>query len=264
MPETEEQKPKSMLTDVLIMGFLIYAGLGLLLFFYQRGFIYYPTPEVRMEGLLNEELAHSGESIRINVLNPGKPSAIIYFGGNAEAVAYNAPEFSQVFPDFTSYFMNYRGYGGSSGKPSEAALYADALALYDQVHSRHEQLVVMGRSLGTGVATYLAANRQVYRLVLITPFDSIQSVASSQFPIYPVGMMLKDKYDSISRVPRLSAPALLLIARNDEVINASHGRRLAAAFPADQVEVHELGEAGHNTISYRPEFYPLIRQFLDK
>src|SRR5260370_41081884 len=90
--------------------------------------------------------------------------ALIYFGGNAEDVSLNMPSLSAGFPDSAIYLLHYRGYGGSSGRPSEGALFADALTLFDQVHSKHPDVDVVGRSLGSGIAVYVASLRPVTRL----------------------------------------------------------------------------------------------------
>jgi len=241
---------------------MVYLGLGLLLTINQSSYIYFPTPEVHIKWVSARSMQNAGETIRIDVVNEGQPKALLYFGGNAEAVAYNAPTFRQLFPDYTLYLMNYRGYGGSTGKPDEASLYADALALFDMVSREHQSISTIGRSLGSGVATYLASKRQVDRLVLVTPFDSITNVAARQFPVYPVSIMLREKYDSISRVADIRAKTLILIADNDRVIGASHGHKLAAAFPATQVVKHMLQNEGHNSVSSNPQYYELMRDFL--
>jgi pimeloyl-ACP methyl ester carboxylesterase len=263
MSDPGDKTSNNPVARLLIMVVLVYLGFGLLLYVNQRGFIYFPTPPVTLEGITALTIQNNGESIRVDVVNAGQSRALIYFGGNAEAVAYNAPALRQVFGNYTIYLMNYRGYGGSTGEPAEESLYSDALALFDQVSATHESVSVIGRSLGSGVASYLASQKAVHQLVLVTPFDSIESVAASQYPVYPISIMLWDKYDSISRVPAIQAKTLILIAINDYIVPASHGRKLASAFPEQQVTTVELSNAGHNTVSDNPRYYLLMRQFLD-
>ena len=114
--------------------------------------------------------------------------------------------------------MHYRGYGGSAGAPSEAALLEDARTLFDQVHARHADVVAMGRSLGTGVAVRLASERPVSRLVLVTPYDSLQDIAVRQYPYFPVRWLLRERFDSGRVAARVTAPTLILAADGDEVI----------------------------------------------
>ena len=119
--------------------------------------------------------------------HPG-PRALIYFGGNAEDVSLTRAELAVLLPDTPLYLLHYRGYGGSEGSPSEAALRADARALHAHVAERHSAVTVVGRSLGTGPAVHLAATRPVQRLVLLVPFDSLLAVARGAMPRLPVDL----------------------------------------------------------------------------
>lgn len=240
----------------------VYIGLGIVLYLGQSAFIYYPTPEIKLRGLQVMQFSSDGTRVNVHVVNPGNSQALIYFGGNAEAVAFNAPQFSRSFPDHTAYLMNFRGYGGSEGRPQETALYRDALSLYDQVNDDHEHISAVGRSLGSGIATYLAAERELARLVLITPFDSLVNVAFSHYPIYPVSVMLREQYDSLSRVPRISEQTLILIAEHDRIIKPAHAHELARAFPSGQATTVVLPGTGHNTVDASEQYYRVIHDFL--
>ena len=110
--------------------------------------------------------------------------------------------FRAAFPDRSLFLVNYRGYGGSSGQPSEAALFADALAIFDHVRREHSEIAVMGRSLGSGVAVLVASERPVEQLVLVTAFDSLVNVAREYLRWLPVGRLLRDRYDSATSCVR--------------------------------------------------------------
>lgn len=251
---------KSLLMVVAVLLFA-YLCLGLFLYLFQRGFIYLPRPEVSGFQASNFRLESGGEVLKIWVLNKDNDNAIIYFGGNAEAVEYNIGEFEQVFAGRTVYLMNYRGYGGSTGEPTELGLYADALALYDSVKSRHGGIFVMGRSLGSGVATYLATEREVKKLALITPFDTIESIARTSFPIFPVSLLLKDKFDSISRAKNIASQTMILMAEFDQVVPGKLTKRLAEEFNATQTTVKVLPDTHHNSISAHPNYHQLLSEF---
>jgi uncharacterized protein len=191
---------------------------------------------------------------------------LIYFGGNAEEVtgfALDAAELAGV----SLALFNYRGYGASGGTPSEAALYEDALAIYDFVASQPgvdpKRIIAMGRSLGSGVATYLAAQRQVSAVVLVTPYDSLGAVAQAAYPYVLVGPLLRHPFDSLARAPRIEAPMLALVAANDTVIPPAHAGRLVAAWkgPASAVV---LDRAGHNDVHGHPNYWRSLRGFLAK
>ncbi|MGC9352089.1 MAG: alpha/beta hydrolase, partial [Sulfurovum sp.] len=208
--------------------------------------------------------SNEGETIRVITLNEGKPKAMIYFGGNGESVAYSAENFYENFPDHTVYLVNYRGYGGSSGRPTQAGLFSDALAIYDKLKKDHQQITAVGRSLGSGIAVYLAAQREIEKLVLITPYESIQSVAQKIYPIFPMALILRDKYRSLDYVEKISAKeTLMLIAEEDMVIDPSHAYSLAEKFDDKKITIEVIEGKGHNTISYDRRYYPLLKAFIE-
>ena len=155
--------------------------------------------------------------------------------------------------------MHYRGYGGSSGKPSEAALVADALALFDKVNTEHQNITVVGRSLGSGVAVHLASLRPVARLILVTPYDSLQDLAARQFPYFPVRWLLRDKFESWRYAPLISVPTLIVAAEHDDVIPRTSTETLYKRFRAGVASFKVVTGTGHNSISESPEYLPLLR-----
>nr|WP_319588188.1 alpha/beta hydrolase [uncultured Desulfobulbus sp.] len=187
------------------------------------------------------------------------PDALLYFGGNAEDVSSSLPSLAQAFPDHALYLPHYRGYGGSSGKPSETALFADALALFDKAKNEHSKIVVIGRSLGSGVAVYLASQRPVARLVLVTPYDSIQGLATRQFPYLPVHWLLLDKFESGKYAPKVTAPTLVIAAEHDEVIPRASTEALCTRFSGGVAALKVVGGTGHNTISESPAYIALMQ-----
>jgi uncharacterized protein len=234
----------------------------ILLFANQRSHIYYPVPESSSTIARSMRLQNGGEDLKIWVMPRPGPRAILYFGGNAEDVAYSLEGFSKAYPSHSLYLINFRGYGGSSGRPTENGLQDDALAVFDQVHELHPRISVIGRSLGSGVATYLASLREVDRLVLVTPFDSLVKVAGEHFPWLPVALLMRDRYDSASRASSIRAPVLIVIAGADEIIPRARSDALAAAFVPAQVRVTVLDGAGHNEIDSRPQYLESIAEFL--
>jgi len=242
-----------------MMAIRIYIIIGLFLFLRQRKMIYYPTEPLE-HGFMEKTIENEGEEIKIIVLNPEQDSAIIYFGGNAENVLYSTLDFQQLTSN-TVYLVNYRGYSGSTGKPTEKGLYSDALALYDNITTNHTNISVIGRSLGSGVATFLASQRPVSRLMLATPFDSLQSIAQAQFWIYPSSIILQDKYRSIDRVKNIDAKTLILIAENDQLVPYKNSENLVNAFPEKQVDVKIIKNRGHNDISNSIEYMNALNSF---
>ena len=119
----------------------------------------------------------------------------------------------------------------------------------------------MGRSLGSGVAVYVAINRKVARMILATPYDSIENVAQDKYPIFPIRILLKDKFESWRRAPLVRAATLVLIAGDDQVVPRSNSDRLIAQFRV-RPDVVVIGQAGHNTISVKSGYAQAIRVFL--
>jgi len=169
------------------------------------------------------------------------------------------PSFSAAFPNYAIYLLHYPGYGGSSGSPSETAILADALALFDRVHAEHQNIVVIGRSLGSGVAIRVASLRPVTRLVLVTPFDSLQNVAAQHYPYFPVRWLLRDKFESWRFAPKIVAPTRIIVAEEDEIIPRASTDRLRAHFKDGVVSYVVVPGVGHNTISDSPDYLSLLK-----
>ena len=241
---------------------LIYLCAAAYLFFVQRSLLYFPPPP-NHHGYPEESFLFEEARVQVIVLNKGHQNAILYFGGNAEAVERNAPSFMKNFPNHMLYLMQYRGYGNSTGEPTEANLYADSLIVFDKIKQRHHSISVIGRSLGSGVATYLAANRKIHKLALITPYDSIEAMAQSLFPLFPMSILLQDKYNALAHAQQIKAPTLLLIAENDQTIPLAHSQKLANAFAYFQALSVIIPDSNHNNISYHPLYITQLQQFIN-
>lgn len=249
---------KPIVSFVAFVAF-VYIALCVLLFFFQRSLLYYPQPRAKGERSATMALPVPGAELVISLRSHDGPNAIVYFGGNGEDVAYNLPAFSDAFPEHALYLMNYRGYGGSTGSPTEQAIHRDAQALFDWVHARHPHVVVMGRSLGSGVAIRLASERPAARLVLITPYSSIVELGARQFPYFPVRWLAQDKYESWRYAPRITVPTLLVAAENDEIIPRASTEDLYSRFAPGVASLRVIPGVGHNTISANPSYLASLR-----
>jgi pimeloyl-ACP methyl ester carboxylesterase len=239
---------------------LVYVGLCVALFFFQRSMIYFPQPRAANASAATIALRSGDHDVIVTTRPHAGADALIYFGGNAEDVTQNLPDLSRTFPEHAIFLMHYRGYGGSGGSPSEAALFADALALFDRVHANHGNVLVIGRSLGSGVAVHLASVRPVARLVLVTPYDNLEDLAASRFPFFPVRWLLRDKFDSRTYAARVSAPTLLIGAEHDEVIPVRSAELLATRFRPGVATLEVLPGTNHNNISEHPRYLALLEQ----
>jgi pimeloyl-ACP methyl ester carboxylesterase len=250
------------LLSLLALAALAYLGLVAWVYATQRAQIYFPVPERRHPGV--EALWLENDAGRIKVWHVARAGdrALIYFGGNAEDVSGNIESFASAFPGHSVFLVNYRGYGGSTGRPSEDGLNADALEVFDHVQQAHGDIAVVGRSLGSGVAVALASKRPVDRLVLVTAYDSLVNVAREYFGWLPVGLLLKDRYDSAGLARAVDAPVLLVIAAEDEVISRPRSEALAGAFAPGQVRKAIVQGATHNTLDLSPGYLGVVQDFL--
>jgi hypothetical protein len=264
------------LRSVMRVGVLVYIGLSVLLYLFQDRLLFHPQP---LSPAAAERVARSAPqaaAIQITAsdgtqlhgwlsLPPSTPAPmIIYFGGNAEEVSWMVPQVPR-WPGWAAACVNYRGFGQSAGSPSEEALFADALRIYDALVARPEidktRVVAFGRSLGTGVAVHLAAERKLQGLFLATPYDSIRALAQERYPVVPVGLLLRHPFDSLARVPSLKLPALVIAASEDRMIPPAHARRLFDAL-AQPKRWQLLQDADHGSIVDDKRYWRHIDAFL--
>ena len=199
--------------------------------------------------------------------NAGEPSPrglVIYFGGNAEEVSGQMFDAEQLAP-WSVAAVNYRGYGLSGGDPGEAEFAADAVAVYDRLAARGDvdpdRIVIFGRSLGSGVAVQLAARRPVRAVMLVSPFDSLRSIARRQYPVVPVSLLLKHPFDSLALAPKIESPLLVLAGDRDTLIPPALSRRLHDGWTGPK-RWELFPGADHNDISAHPRYWPAMREFL--
>jgi uncharacterized protein len=264
-----------MLSSVVTVVAIVAIGFPLLMYLMQDQLLFYPRPlsepqraSIKQRFPAVEEVVLHAQGDRLQAWHvkglPGKP-LVIYFGGNAEDVSWMIGEARERAPGIGWLLVSYRGYGGSEGSPSEATITADALRWYD--HAVKElgatKVIVFGRSLGSGAAVFLASERKISSVVLVSPFDSLVEVAKHHYPYLPVRLMLRHPFDSIDRAPKLAMPLLCIAAAQDEVIPLAHSRRLYEAW-AGPKQWLKLEGADHNGTDGIPAFWPAITAFLQQ
>ena len=188
---------------------------------------------------------------------------LIYFGGNAEEASRHIHD-AEAFAPWSVAAFNYRGYGLSEGRPGEAALIADALVIHDLLAQREDidptRIVVFGRSLGTGVAVQLAAVRPVRAVVLVSPYDSLRSLARKQYPFIPVSLLLEHPFDSLAHAPGIETPVLIVAGERDRLIPPAFSRRLHDAW-AGPKRWTLIADADHNDIHALPAIHDFLAAF---
>jgi fermentation-respiration switch protein FrsA (DUF1100 family) len=226
--------------NILFIAVAVYAAILALLYLTQRRMMYVPDRSriaPALAGFTKAEAqeirTQDGETLVAWYAEPapGKP-VILYFHGNAGQLANRAQRFDRLTEDGTGLLaLSYRGYGGSTGSPSENALVSDARLAYERLRSSGiapERIVLIGESLGTGVAVALAAEVKIAALVLEAPFSSTVDVAADIYWMFPVRLLMKDQFRSDLRISGVKAPLLVIHGTADRVIPLRFGERIYA------------------------------------
>jgi len=252
-----KRKTKRMLAIVAS----VYLAVCVLVFVFQRRLIYMPGRDIEFTptdvGLAYDEVRlRTNDGVMIvgwyapaDLDGPGPGRTVLYFHGNAGNISGRLPEMKTwVGLGYDVFMVDYRGYGLSEGSPSETGLYVDAEAawayLVKERGRRPEQIVIVGRSLGGAVAIELATRHRPAALVVESTFTSFPSVGQRQFRLLPVKLLMRDRFDSISKVGRISCPKVFTHGTDDRLIPIAMGRKLYEAARPPKLFIETPG--GHN------------------
>lgn len=251
-----------MLKLVVLLG-LAYFGVVALLFFSQDWLLFPGTglPSQRLDRpRMPERLTlpvGDGAELHGMLLRAPHDSAdlLIGFGGNAQDAEMLAQGLAADFPNLHTAVFHYRGYGPSTGRPSEAALLADALAIHDMLTERLRpaRTYAIGISLGSAVAAWLSQERRLAGVMLITPFDSIEAVAKQSYFWVPVGLLLRHRFPSIEFMAGNRTPVAVIAAEQDLVVRPERTEALVEALE-NMVFHRVLAGAAHNTLYQLPAY----------
>ena len=263
-----------MLKALIIAVVLVYGAAMAVMFLAQRSFLYFPDAKrtsPQSVGLVSvqERVLDTADGEKViawyGSAKPGQPT-LLYFHGNGGSLEFRAERIRKYLALGRGvYMMSYRGYSGSTGSPSETANLADAALAYDDLRRlgvAASDIIVYGESLGTGVAVAIAGEKPCAGLILDSPYTSIVERAGQLYPWLPVGLLLKDRYDSLSRIGKVSVPLLIVHGDQDDVIPVEMGRRLFAAAHQPK-ELAIIKGAGHNN-HWEFGSYDLINTWIDK
>jgi hypothetical protein len=269
---------KKLIKFFKIIGIIIlvlYVSICALLYFNQDDLLFHPQPTSNQE--VTETLKSYPEFDTLSFVMKDanrtcgyiskdtikeKLPLVLYFGGNAEEVSHLA-DYKTYFPNTIMVLMNYRSFGLSQGVISEKTMFGDALEVYDKLITNPEidanNVIVIGRSIGTGVATYLSSQRKVNATVLITPYENMIDVAFEKYPFVPISLLIKHRFESDTYAPNISTPMLALISANDQIIPKHHAYKLKEAWKG-KTEALEVIE-DHNSIMNNEEVWKKIESF---
>ncbi|MFN2353384.1 MAG: alpha/beta hydrolase [Desulfopila sp.] len=254
------------LKQIVLIGLLLYSALLLFLYFQQKKFIFFPTrahheaPQHSVEFTLRHDNVVLQGWLFQEKYAPDR--LIFYYGGNAEDIYYAVEQFQQ-YGDTAALFVNYRGYGASTGSPGQQEIFKDALAVFDEVTQRYrpKKVFVMGRSLGSGVAGHVASRRPVDGAILITPFDSIEAIAGRRFFFLPVSLLLRHPFRLIDSAAQFTAPSLIIYGGNDSTVLPAQTERLIENIRGEKKSVL-IEDAEHNNIDMFDRYHLEILQFI--
>ena len=255
----------------LIGAIVLFGGFVAFMYVAQRSMMYFPdtqrTPPADAGLRDAEEVVldtADGEKVIVWHLPPrGSKPVVLYFHGNAGALVNRVDRFRALTSDGTGLVaLSYRGYGGSTGSPSEAGLIADATAAYEFAAARYpaERIVLFGESLGTGVAVVLASERKVGRVILQAPFTSAVDIGAAAYPFLPVRLLMKDQFRSDERIGKVKTPLLILHGAFDRVVPVALGERLLA-LANEPKRLVRFSRGGHNDLDSQGA-QAAVREFL--
>jgi fermentation-respiration switch protein FrsA (DUF1100 family) len=255
-------------------AFAVYVVLVGALYVFQRHLLYLPGGRQPALGALAalgvrevSVTTADGLSLLSWYLPPrdGRP-VIAYFHGNGGHIGYRAERLRWfAHYGYGALMLEYRGYGGNPGSPSETGLHSDGAAALDFLASHgipSNRVVLYGESLGSGVAVRLAAQREVAGLILEAPFTSVAEVAQYHYSFMPAAAMIWDRFDSLSWIGKVKAPILFLHGERDRVVPIRFGRALFDAAPEPK-EFWSAREAGHETLAQFGAFEAVL-SFLER
>jgi uncharacterized protein len=241
-----------------LLGLLVaYLLLVIAAYYVQRRLMYFPdtarvTPASIGLANVTERVLETPDGERVIAwyapARPGQPT-ILYFHGNGGSLEARSERVRKyVGRGHGMFMMTYRGYGGSTGVPSERANVADAKLAYDTLVNegvRGGDIIVYGESLGSGVAVQVAAEREVGGLILDAPYTSTVDVAELAYPYLPARWLMTDRYETLRHLRELKAPLLVVHGEKDTIIPIAMGRRVHAA-ASGAAEIVTFPQAGHS------------------
>lgn len=231
------------------------------LYAFQRQLLYFPDtnrPEPSLVGVPGVEVLQLVAADGIPLLAWYAPPAhkddfvVLYLHGNAGNIGYRAEHLRRmVAAGWGVLLLEYRGYGGNPGAPSENGLLLDAragIAALRRNGVAPERTLIWGESLGTGIAVKIAIEQPVAALLLESPYTSVEALARSHFPLVPVGLLLQDRFDSLGRIAAVHVPLLVMQGGRDRIVPPEMGRALADK-AGTRAELWQAPLAGHNDLA---------------
>ena len=226
------------LLKLFLTIFLIYFVILFFLFFYQRNLLYHPNENNYSGDQLTVDIKEVKITTQDNIellawyheKNLKDYKTILYFHGNAGSLENRIHKLNH-FQDLNINFLiiAWRGFSGNKGKPTEKGLYQDARSAVKWLVKQgviEENIIIYGESLGTGITTEIAQNKNFAGIILETPFTSMVEAGKSKYPIFPIKLLLKDKYESDKKIKNIKSPVLIMHGEEDQIVPFWMGEKM--------------------------------------
>lgn len=249
---------------VLVLIFFVF------LYIQQRSLIYFPDKSLLRRNFFGAEdfqkiTLYTDDNVPITSwYKPAKPgkATILFFHGNAGHIGYRVPVAREFIKQgYGVFLLEYRGYGGNPGSPSETGFYYDGEAAIHHLKSEGialQNIAILGESIGSGVAVEMASRYPVCALILQSPFSSLSSVAAWHYPWIPIAPW--DKYDNLKKIKAIRSPLLLFHGKQDNIVPYEQGLRLFEE-ANEPKEMYSSENGTHNNMK-NTQFFQAIDEFL--
>ena len=258
----------------LIFVFAVYLVITLFLYFFQRNLLYYPA-ENNNSG---DRLTVSIEKIKIKTQdniellswyhkkNVSDYKTILFLHGNAGSLENRIHKIN-YFKDMNVNFLliAWRGFSGNKGKPSEKGIYEDARSAVRWLKNKgikEENIIIYGESLGTGVATEIAQNKNFAGVILESPFTSMIDVGKTKYPFFPVRLLLKDKYESDKKIKKIKSPILIMHGEVDGIVPFWMGKKMYKL--ANEPKYFYFSKYDAHMLEYNEKLLNELQKFIDR
>ena len=264
------------LLKFILGAVVVYLGICVLLYFFQEKVIFFPqrlpddyrfTFQNQFEEvyLKNHEMGEA-QIHGLHFVSQNPKGVILYFHGNAGSLA-GWGEVGSAFTTFgyDVFIPDYRGFGKSKGKLSQEALFSDARLCYDYLKKKYPpgDIVIYGRSIGTGVASHLASQVKHRLLILETPFYSLSQIARSYFSFFPVNLLIRYPLTSHQYLKAVETPIYIFHGLQDEVVAYASGKKLEESLAGKNVEMITIPHGNHNNLARFEKYWEGIKKALE-
>jgi fermentation-respiration switch protein FrsA (DUF1100 family) len=266
------KKFRNNLLQIILVIFFIYFLILVFLYFYQRNLLYHPNENNYSEDRISVEIENvkikTSDNIELlgwyHEKNLKDFKTLIFFHGNAGSLENRIHKLNH-FRDMNINFLiiAWRGFSGNKGNPSEQGLYEDGKSAIDWLIKKgvsEKNLILYGESLGTGVATHLAQNKNYAGVILETPFTSMIDAAKKFYPYIPVKLLLKDKFENYKKINNISIPLLIIHGKVDKIVPYDMGKKMYEL--ANQPKFFYSQEYGDHMVDYDEKLLLALKKFI--